>query len=146
MPSENNIWHARVELYNSSFQYVKLKRSKRKPLFNHDSAKYLLDIIFIMCLHRFQFLLELSIFVSCFVVGTIDASFKYAGNTNLLKIYISFFFPLLFTTYLEHVYFIKLLPCGDIETIIRPFNWRNSISFYHWNLNSLLARNCKSFH
>ena len=92
MPSENNIWHARVELYNSSFQYVKLKRSKRKPLFNHDSATYLLDIIFIMCLHRFQFLFELSIFVSCFVVGTIDASFKYVANTNLLKICNSFFF------------------------------------------------------
>ena len=44
MPLENGIWHVRVELYNSSFQHVKLKMSKRKLLLSHDSATVLASV------------------------------------------------------------------------------------------------------
>ena len=44
MPLENSIWHMRVELYDSPFQLVKLKVSKRKLVLNHDSATVLLGV------------------------------------------------------------------------------------------------------
>ena len=44
MPLENGIRHVRVELYNSSFQHVKLKMSKRKLLLSHDSATVLASV------------------------------------------------------------------------------------------------------
>ena len=80
MPLENSILHVRVELYNSSFQLVKLKMPKRKLLLNHDSAAVLVGVSFIMCMHILLFLFELSSYVTSFVVGAIVVSFKYIGN------------------------------------------------------------------
>ena len=54
-------------------------------------------------------------------------------------------FILLFVTYPE-LRFRNLLLCGDIETNSGPFNRYKSPSFYHWNLNGLLACNCEKFH
>ena len=61
------------------------------------------------------------------------------------KIYNSFFFILLFVTYIEYLRFIHLL-CGDFETNSGHFNRCKSISFYHWNLNGFLVLNDEKFH
>ena len=57
-----------------------------------------------------------------------------------------FFFSFcLFLTYAKYLR-LKDLFCDDIETNPGPFNRCKSISFCHWNLNGLLARNCEKFH
>ena len=148
MPLQNGIWHVRVELYDSSFQLVKLKMSKRKHLLNHDPATVLFGVGFIMWLHIFIFLLELSNQFTSFVVEAIAVPFKYIGN----KTFIIFtrhttliFFILPFVTYTEYLRFINLLLCCGIETNLGPFNRCKFISFYHCNLNGLLARNHEKF-
>ena len=139
----------RAELYNSSFQLIKLKMSKRKLLLSHDSAIVLFGVSFIMCMHIFLFIFELSNYVASFVVGTIAVPFKYIGNKTSM-IFTRYTTLVLFivslVTYTEYLRFINLLLCGDIETNPGPFNWCKCISFYHWNLNGLLARNRKKFH
>ena len=84
LPLENIIWHVRVELYNSSLQHAKAKMSKRKLLYSMFYSLYsitaLLDVSFIICLHIFLFLLELSNYVTSIVVGAIAVPFKYVGN------------------------------------------------------------------
>ena len=109
---ENSIWHVRVELYNSFFQLVKLKISKRKLLLNHDSATVLLRVSFIMCMHIFLFLLELSNYVTSLVVGATVFPFKYIGNKTSM-IYTRYttliFFILSFVTYSEYLRFENLL-------------------------------------
>ena len=109
---ENSIWHVRVELYNSFFQLVKLKISKRKLLLNHDSATVLLRVSFIMCMHIFLFLLELSNYVTSLVVGATVFPFKYIGNKTSM-IYTRYttliFFILSFVTYSEYLRFKNLL-------------------------------------
>ena len=96
MTLENSIWHVRVELYNSSFQLVKLKMSKRKHLLNHDSATVLFGVGFIMCMYIFLFLLELSNYVTSFVLGAIAVPFKYIGNKA----------SMIFTRYTTLIFFI----------------------------------------
>ena len=109
---ENSIWHVRVELYNSFFQLVKLKMSKRKLLLNHDSATVLRRVSFIMCMHIFLFLLELSNYVTSLVVGATVFPFKYIGNKTSM-IYTRYttliFFILSFATYSEYLRFKNLL-------------------------------------
>ena len=65
----------RVELYDISFQHLKLKMSKRKPFLNYDSPTALLSAVFVMCLHVFPFLSELGNYVSSFVVERIAVSY-----------------------------------------------------------------------
>ena len=150
MPLENNIWHVRVELYKSSLQHIKLKKCQKENFFlNHDSATALLSVSFIMCFHIFLFLYELSSCVISFVVGAILVPFKYIGNEtwkNCIRYTTLTFFILFFVTYIKHLRFINLFLCGDIEINPGPFNQCKSISFYHWNLNDLLARNGEKFH
>ena len=55
----------------------------------------------------------------------------------------SYFF---FNTYIEYLLFTKLLLCADIKTNPGTFNRCKSISFYHWDLNGVLARNRVKFH
>ena len=55
------------------------------------------------------------------------------------------FFILFYVSYTEYLLFKNLL-CGDIEINLGPSNRYKSISFYHWNINGLLARNCENFH
>ena len=141
------IWHVRVELYDSSFQLVNLKMSKRKLLLNYDPPTLLLGVSFIMCVHIFLFPFELSNYVTSFAVGSIVVSFKYIANKTSIILFgyaILIFFILSFLTYAKYLRLKNLLFCDDIETI--PFNQCKSISFYHWNLNGLLARNCEKFH
>ena len=130
---EISIWHLRVELHNSSFQLAKLQMSKRKLLLNHDSATMLLGVSFIMCMHIFLFLFELSNYVTSFVVGAIVVPFKYIGNkTSMIftRYTTLIFFILSFVTYTEPLHFKNLL-CGDIETNPGPNIWCKSILFYH---------------
>ena len=53
------------------------------------------------------------------------------------------FLILSFVTYTEY---ISETFCGDTETNSGPLNRCKSISFYHWNLNGLLARYREKFH
>ena len=125
MPPENSIWQVRVELYNSSFQLVKLKTSKRKHLLNHDSATVLFSVSFIMCMHIILFLFELSNYVTSFVVGVIAVPFKYIGNkTSMIftRYTTLIFFILSLVTYTKYLRFINLLLGGGIETNPGPFN------------------------
>ena len=96
MPLENSIRHKRFELYNSSFQLVKLKMSNRKLLLNHDSGTVSIGVSFIMCMHIFLFLSELSNYVTSFVVGAIVVPFKYIGNKT----------SIIFTSYKPLIFFI----------------------------------------
>ena len=100
-------------------------------------------------MHIFIFLLELSNQFTSFVVEAIAVPFKYIGN----KTFIIFtrhttliFFILPFVTYTEYLRFINLLLCCGIETNLGPFNRCKFISFYHCNLNGLLARNHEKFY
>ena len=134
MPLENSIWHVRVELLNSPFQPVKLKMSERKRLLNNDSATVLFGVNFIMGMHIFLFLFELSSYVTSFVVGIIAVSFRYICNkTSMIftrdKTLIVFILSIV--TYTEYLHFINLLLCGDIETNPGPSNRCIFISFYH---------------
>ena len=134
MPLENRIWCVRVELYNSSFQLVKLKMSKRKLLLNHDSATVLCGFSFIVCMHLFLFLFDLSNHVTSFVVGAIVVPFKYIGSKTFMvftRYTTLIFFILPFVTYTEYLRFISLLLCGDIESNPGPFNRCKFVSFYH---------------
>ena len=50
-------------------------------------------------------------------------------------------------SHIPNTYVTKnVLPCGDIETNPGTFNKCKSISFYHWNLNGLLAQNREKFY
>ena len=122
--------------------------SKRKLLLNYDSATALLDVSLIMCLRMF-FIFELNNYVTSFVVGAIVAPFNYIGNKtskNAQDMQLLFFSFCFFVTYIEYLRFINLLFCGDIETNLGPFNRCKSISFYHGNLNDLMAGNHEKFH
>ena len=96
MPLEKSICHKRLELYNSSFQLVKLNMSKRKLLLNYDSGTVSIGVSFIMCMHIFLFLSELSNYVTFFVVGAIVVPFKYIGNKA----------SIVFTRYKPLIFFI----------------------------------------
>ena len=147
MPLEKSICHKRFELYNSSFQLVKLKTSKRKLLLNRDSATVSIGVSFIMCMHIFLFLSELSNYVISFVVGATVVLFKYIGNkTSMIftRYKPPIFFILSFVTYTEYLRFRNHL-YGDIETNPGLFNRCKFISFCHWNLNGLLTRNREMF-
>ena len=50
-----------------------------------------------------------------------------------------------YVSYTEYLLSKNLL-CGDIEINLGPSNRYKSISFYQWNINGLLARNCENFH
>ena len=149
MPLEISIWHVRVELYNSSFQLVKLKMLKRKHLLNHDSATVLFGVSFIIYMHVFLFLFELSNYVTIFVARTISVPFRCIGNKTS-KIFTRYttliFFILSLVTYTEYLSFINLHLCRDIETNPGPYNRCKFISLYHWNLNGKLACNREKFH
>ena len=122
---------------------------KRKHFLNHDSATVLFGVGFIMCMHTFLFFLELSNYVTSFVVGAIAVPFKYTGNkTSMIftRYTTLIFFILSLVTYTEYFRFINLFLCSDIKTNPGPFNRCKFISFYHWNLNGLLARNHKKLH
>ena len=129
--------------------------SKRKNLLNHDSPTVLFGVGFIICIHIFLFLLFLlsffllSNYVASFVVEAIAVRFKCIGNkTSMIftRYTTLIFFILPLVTYTEYLRFINFLLCGDIETNSGPFNRCKFISFYHWNLNGLLARNREKFH
>ena len=102
-----------------------------------------------MCMHIFLFLLELRSYVTSFIVGAIVVPFKYIGNKTFMiftRCTTLIFFTLSLVTYTEYLRFIKLLLCGDVEINPGPFSRCKFISFYHWNLNGLLARNREKFH
>ena len=127
------IWHVRVELYNSSFQLVNLKMSKRKLLLNYDPPTLLLGVSFIMCVHIFLFPFELNNYVTSFAVESIVVPFKYIANKTsiiLFRYAILIFFILSFLTYAKYLR-LKNFLCDDIETNPGPFNRCKSISFYH---------------
>ena len=63
-----------------------------------------------------------------------------------LKYAILIFFILSFVTYTKYLRFKNFFLCGYIETNPETFNRCKSISFYHWNLNGLLACNREKFH
>ena len=112
MPLESSIWHLTVELYNSFFKLVKLQMSKRKLLLNHDSATVLLRVSFIMYMHIFLFLLELSNYVTSLVVGAIVFPFKYIGKKTsmIFTRYTTLIFCILsFVTYSGYLRFKNLL-------------------------------------
>ena len=94
------------------------------------------------------FLFELSNYVTSFVVAAIALPFKYIDNkTSIIftRYTTLIFFILSLVTYTEYLRFINLLLCGNIENNTGSFNRCKFISFYHWNLNSLLARNHEKF-
>ena len=79
--------------------------SKRKLLLNHDSATVLLGASFIMCIHIYFFLFELSNYVTSFVVGAIVVPFRYVGSkTSMIvaKYTTLVFFNFSFFTYTEY--------------------------------------------
>ena len=123
--------------------------SKRKLLLKHGSATTLISVSFIMCMHIFFFIFELSNYVTSFVVGANVVPFKYIGNkTSMIftRYTTLIFFILFFVTYIEYLSFKNFLLCGDIKTNPGSFNRCKSISFYHWNLTGMLACNYKKFY
>ena len=59
---------------------LNLKCQKESFLLNHDSGTVSIGVSFIMYMHIFLFLSELSNYVTSFVVGAIAVPFKYIGN------------------------------------------------------------------